>query len=280
VRGLLATACLAASIAGCGGDDEPKSTAPPPDRPHAKKPLATAVRELERALPAGDCKVLIGVMEHSVQRGGVAPGTPPTKSDCAYVEREARGELRGFHATKVRELGTAGFSEGTGKFARRGFVVGIVWLLDSDGSWKAVFEAAFRPQIDLAPQSAARADANARRAIAAVKAGDCGGLWRVLNPASRFVRAGGGHRARYCATLPAAYRDRDSAFAQIKADPNPALDVLGRTRDFSFYAVRLENGRYMDLVLAGALGNVGRRAELREHDFPSVLEFVTVRRPR
>jgi hypothetical protein len=157
--------------------------------------------------------------------------------------------------------------------------VGILWLLDSDGSWKAAFEAIYRPQIGVTPFLPDRADANARRLVAAVKGGDCAALWHVLNVSSRFVRSSGGARRRFCRGLPAAYRDPASAFAQIKADPAPSLEPLGRTRDFSFYGLRLGNGRYMDLVLSGPLAGAAPD-ELKQHDNPTALEFVTVRQPR
>jgi hypothetical protein len=112
-----------------------------------------------------------------------------------------------------------------------------------------------------------------------VKGGDCPALWRVLNVSSRFVRSSGGAQQRFCRGLPAAYRDPRSAFAQIKADPSPSLEPLGRTHDFSFYGLRLRNGRYMDLVLSGPLAGVAP-AELKQHDNPTALEFVTVRQPR
>jgi hypothetical protein len=230
-------------------------------------------------VPRGDCKVLIGLMLHSIQRHS-APDAPPTSGECDYLKQEARSDLRGFHLTQVREFGPAGFSEGTGANAPRGdAVVGVVWLLDSDLSWKAAFQAIFRPQIGVAPSMAERADANARRTVDALETGDCPELWRLLNPASRFVSQANGQRERFCRTLPPTYRQKDSAFAQIKADGAPVLEPLGRTRDFSFYGIRLKNGRYIDMVLSGQIADVGRR-ELKQHDNPTVLELATVRQPR
>ena len=266
------------ALAGCGGGDGGSKTTAS-ERPKAKEPLSAAASRLERVLPRRDCNELIRLMLHSVQRGGSPPGAPPTKRECGYIKNEAAKELRGLSVRKGAEFGTAGFVEGGGRNARRGYLVGIVWLLDQDGSWKAAYEATYRRQIGLPPRLSGEADANARRLIAAVKAANCADLWRVLNVASRFVRTSGGRRERFCRTLPATYRNPKSAFAQIKADPAPALQTLGRTRDFSFYAVRLANGRYLDLVFSGPLANVARR-ELPQHDNPSALEFVTVRQPR
>jgi hypothetical protein len=284
-QSLLPLLAAIALLVGCGGDDgssdASKSSAPAADStPKAKEPLSVAAKRLERALPRGDCKELVGLVLHSIQRGTTTPDAPPTKRDCAYIRYAARHDLRGFHLTKTREFGPAGFTEGSGATkAPARFLVGIVWLLDSDGSWKAAYEAIFRHQIDVARYHGKQADANARRALKALRTGDCPGLWRVLNPASRFVRGAGGRRDEYCRTLATLYRDQSTAFAQIKADGSPALEPLGQTHDLSFYGLRLKNGRYMDMVLSGALANAPT-PELTQHDYPSMLELLTVRQPR
>jgi hypothetical protein len=275
---LTAIALLAGCGGGGGGTSAPTAPTPADSRPKAKEPLSVTAKRLERAVPRGDCKVLIKLMLHSIQRHST-PDAPPTSSECAYLKHEVRTDLRGFHLTKAREFGPAGFSEGTGANAPRGTVVGVVWLLDSDLSWKAAFQAIFRPQIDVTPSMAEQADANARRTVEALKTGDCNELWRVLDPASRFVSQVNGQREKFCRTLPPTYRLKSSAFAQIKADGAPGLEPLGRTRDFSFYAIRLKNGRYMDMVLTGQLADVPR-PELKQHDNPAVLELATVRQPR
>jgi hypothetical protein len=274
-------ASVAIAIAGCGdgGGDEPKpAQATGAPAPAANEPLDAAAKRLQAALPRGDCKELIGVMIHSIERGLTKPGAPPKPSECRLMRREARNELHGYRVTKVKELGVAGFSEGTGARAPKGEVVGVVWLLDSDGSWKAIFDAIFRPQIGPPPEHTADADQNARGFVTALRAADCPLIWRGLNVASRFVRGDAGSRESFCRATTKLYRDPKSAFAQIKADPDAAPKLLGRTRDFSFYSLELRNGRYMALVVAGALGGIAN-GELRQHVNPSVLEFLTVRQP-
>jgi hypothetical protein len=275
------TASLAVALAGCGDDGGSKprpATASATGAPTAREPLGTAAKRLEAALPRGDCDELIGVMIHSIERGLTKPGAPPKPSECRLMRREARRELRGYRVTKVKEAGVAGFTEGTGTRPRKGEVVGVVWLLDSDGSWKAVFDAIFRPQIGPAPERTAAADQNARGFVTALRRADCPLIWRGLNVASRFVRGNGGRREAFCRATTKLYRDPKSAFAQIKADPSATPKLLGRTRDFAFYSLELRNGRYMALVVAGALGGIAN-GELRQHVNPSVLEFVTVRQP-
>jgi hypothetical protein len=266
-------------LAGCGGGEThgttSASSAPSAESsPKPKEKLSAAAKRLELALPRGNCKVLIKLMLHSLQRR-TTPDAPPTSGDCAYI-RKVRNQLRGFHLTKAREFGPAGFSEGTGANVPHDGVAGIVWLLDSDGSWKATHQGIFRSQLDTAPVLTARADANARRLVQGLKTGNCAALWRVLNPNSRFVLSSNGQRARFCRTLPPTYRDKGTAFAQVKAEGGAAVETLGRTHDFDFYAVRLKNGRYMDMVLSGQLPGVPR-AQLEQHDNPTVLELVTVR---
>ena len=283
MRCLVLPALLAALLAsGCGGDDDGgdgESTGTGASKPpSAKEPLRAAAERLESALPGGECKELIGLMLHSIQRGTTNPVAAPKPADCRYIETEAREQLRGYRVTKTREFGTAGFSEGTGDAARRDEVIGIVWLLDSDRSWKAVFEATYRPQLDVPPRLVKEAYANAQQFVVAVRAGDCTKVWAVFGVDSRFVRGAGGRRAKFCRDFSATAQDPKSAFAQIKADPRVKLELLGRTLDLAFYSLELSNGRYMALVLSGPLSNVAPE-EIREHANPGVLELVTVRQP-
>jgi hypothetical protein len=92
------------------------------------------------------------------------------------------------------------------------------------------------------------------------------------------VRGVNGRRSKFCRQFPALYRDRRSSFAGMKADVSLRPELLGRTRDFSFYALRLRSGRYMDLVTSGPLAGVST-GELNQHANPSALELVTVRQP-
>jgi hypothetical protein len=271
---------LLVALAGCGGGGGSDKPAPvdPNAAPLPKEKLAIAAARLQRTLPSGDCKGLIRLMLHSIERGA-KPGTPASARECAYMKTEARNTLRGFKVTKVSQFGPSGFTEGTGASAHPGMVVGIVWLLDADGSWKAAYEAIFRPQIGVAPELLKESAANAVRLVSVLRTGNCNDLWRLLGVASRFVRGVDGNRERFCRSLPATYGNPSSAFAQIKADDHVTVGILGRTRDFAFYSIKLTNGRYMDLVLSGQLRTTAL-GELKQHANPSALELVTVRQPR
>jgi hypothetical protein len=266
----------AALIAGCGGDGG-KGAARPGGPPNAREPVTSAANRLARAIPGGACRTLAPLMLHSASRGK-QPTTPPTAAECGFVTREARRELAGFKLAGAREFGPAALTEGSGDRPRPGELVGVVWVVDRDGSWKAVYDAVFRPQLGFRPAYGARAPANARGFVAAVAARDCGRLWRLLNVGSRFVRGSRGDRRRFCAGLAPVYRDPKTAFAQIRADPGATPHELGSTRDISFYGLRLKNGRYLVMVLSGRLGGIAD-SEQREHDNPTVLELLTVRRP-
>lgn len=278
---MVAASMTAALLAGCGGDDgggeqsgDATTTAPSKpasDSPRPKEPLADAARRLERAVAKGDCEPLARLMIHSVVSGR-EPGDPPTAQDCRYVKTEARVALRGFKAGKVRELGPAGFSEGTGGAE----VVGSIWILDVDGSWKAVFSANFRRQIGVQPESPDVLAAHARGFVSAVAARDCDRFWLLLHVGSRFVRARDGDKARFCKGLPASYRK--GGLADLAAEPGAQPEELGTMRDTGFYGLPLRNGRYLVLVLTGPLGGIADD-ELKDHAIPSVIEFVTARAP-
>jgi hypothetical protein len=276
---MAAAAGALALITGCGGggDGGEKGAAKPSGPPAASEPVVAAATRLGRAVPRADCRALGALMLHSASRG-TEPTTPPTTRECAFVTREVRNELAGFKLTKAAEFGPGALTEGTGDKPRSGELVGVIWVLDRDGSWKAVYDAVFRPQIGLRPTYGARTDANARGFVAAVAARDCDRLWRLLNVGSRFVRGQSGDRRRFCAGLAPVYRDPKAAFAQIAKDPTAAPARLGATRDIGFYGLELANGRYMVIVMAGRLGGIAD-SEQREHDDPTVLEVLTVRRP-
>jgi hypothetical protein len=274
---------VALSVAGCGGGGsggggKQHTTVDPSSAPVPKEKLASAAARLQRTLPSGDCKALIRLMLHSIERGS-KPDAPPTSRECAYMKTEAKRELRGYRVTKVSQFGTSGFTEGTGANAHTGMVVGIVWVLDADGSWKAVYEAIFRPQIGVAPEMLKESAANAVQLVSALRTGNCKELFRLLSVASRFVRGVDGNRERFCRGLPATYGNPSTAFAQIKADDHVTVGILGRTRDFAFYSIKLTNGRYMNLVLSGQLRTTALN-ELKQHANPSALELLTVRQPR
>jgi hypothetical protein len=277
-RNRIAVALAAATLlAGCGGGgDDGGEKAKPGGPPKANEPLAAAATRLERLLPRQDCKELSPLMLHSVQ-WAKDPDAPPTAEQCRHIRDEGSAALRGFKLARSRQFGVAGFSEGTGARAQPGNQVGILWVLDTDGSWKVTSDALFRPQIGVNSQYGARADANARRFVTAVGSGDCDELWRLLNLDSRFVDASRGNKAKLCSDVARQSKVKSSGFAQIKADRDAKPQAFGKTRDLAFYGVGLENGRYLALVLAGPLAG-HKPAEYRQHEIPSVLEFVTVRR--
>lgn len=278
----------AACLPGCGGDDRgsaPRSPAVTTTQagtataaPKANEPLAAAAQRLSRAVAKGDCQPLAGLLLHSVPRGpDAAPTTPATPQECSSIAIGVQSKLRGFKLTRAQEFGPAGVVEGTGASARPGQVVVIAWVLDTDGSWKAVFTAAYRPQIGHKPRLRDFAG-NAQRFVRAAATRDCDGFWRLLNAGSRFVRSVNGKKAAFCKNIVVSYRDKRSGIADLAANPDAKPEELGTVGDLGFYGVRLKSGRYLALVLSGRIqGPID--AEQKDHGNPTVAELVTVRRP-
>jgi hypothetical protein len=276
----IAAACAAALLAGCGGDDgggEKKSGAAKTTTPEAKEPLTAAARRLERALPTGDCKRLAPLMLHSVRRGqNVDPARPPAAAECRFIRTEIGRDMVGFKVTKVRQFGPTGFAEGSGRKQRPGEVVGTLWALDVDGSWKLLYDATLRRQIGFPPRPGF--GDNARTFVTAVAKRECDGTWLLLNVGSRFVRSVNGDKAKFCKQTAPAYKDKRNGFADLAADPEAKPEELGTLRDVGFFGLRLRSGRYMVAALMGRLGGIAD-AEQKDHGDPSVIEFLTVRRP-
>ena len=284
---LVIAAALALLFAGCGGDDEDGDStstkaAPAGDSaPKPKEPLRAAAERLERAVATGGCERLADVMIHSVTRGpDVAADAAPTKRECRYVSGEVRNVLEGLHVTKVQEFGPAGVSEATGE--RTGSkrpnddIVATIWILDLDGSWKAVFSSAYRPQIGVQPATPNFAK-NAREFVAAAAGRNCNEFWRLMHVGSRFVRGNDGKRARFCKGLPASYKV--GGLADLAKDPTVRPEELGVVRDIGLYGVALDSGRYMVVALTGLIGGIADD-EIKQHANPSVIEVISARSPR
>jgi hypothetical protein len=279
VAGALVTALM---VPGCGGGDDtsaPAKTAPAKASgvPKPKEPLAAAAKRLERALPTHDCKQLAPLILHSVRRGqNVSPTKPPTSAECSFIVRESRVDLEGFKVARVRQFGPAGMVEASSPRARGKNVIGSMWVMDVDRSWKLLFDAILRPQIGVRPRPGF--ENNARAFVASLLTRNCPLIWRGFNVASRFVRAAGGKQARFCRQFLPAYKEKRNGIADLAANPNVKPEQLGATRDISFFGLDLESGRYLVLTLAGRVGGIAD-AEQKDHADPSVYELLTVRRP-
>jgi hypothetical protein len=192
------------------------------------------------------------------------------------MRHEAAFDLKGFKVAQVRQFGPTGVVEGSGDHTDRGQVVGTLWALDVDRSWKLLFNAILRRQVGVKPRPGF--EANARGFVAAVAARNCDLIWSGLNVGSRFVRAANGHKSTFCRQFLPAYKDKGNGIADLGANPDARPEPLGATRDIAFFGLGLKSGRYLVLALTGRLGGIAN-AEQKQHVDPSVLELVTVRRP-
>jgi hypothetical protein len=272
---------VALLVAGCGGGDKKESASSTPAQratPAPREPLSVAAKRLERLLPDGDCKPLAKLMLHSVRRGrDVPPSRPPNAAECSFIRREAAVDLKGFKVSRVREFGPAALVEGSGAHAGGGSVVGTLWALDVDRSWKLLYNAILRPQIGMKPRPGF--ETNARAFVGAVAARNCNLIWRLLNVGSRFVRGADGDRALFCRQFLPAYKEKRNGIADLGANPGVRPKLLGATRDIAYFGLDLKSGRYLVAALTGRLGGIAN-AEQKDHVDPSVLELVTIRRPR
>ena len=270
-------ACLVAlvAVAGCGGGDDAKEETSPAKPKPGQEPLSAAARRLQRVLPTRDCKQLAKLMLHSVRRGrDVPPSKPPTPAECRFIATEITRELPGFKVRTVRQFVPTGFVEGTGSKLPQGFVVGTLWIRDTDGAWKMIYSAFTREQIGFPPRVNKPVAAGFVRAI---RSRNCRRIWRYLNVGSRFVRGANGKEAAFCKVFLPAFKDKGNGIADLAAHPAKPRE-LGAVRDFAFYELDLSSGRGMVFLLSGRI-KAGADKEQAQHYDPSVLEFLTVRRP-
>jgi hypothetical protein len=281
-RTCLAAVAATALVGGCGGGNSTQTHTPARTTvagpPKPKEPLKAAAKRLERALPGGDCRTLAPLMLHSVRRGvNVSPSKPPVKVECDFIRKEQAGDLKGFRVSKVRQFGPSGVVDGRGAGRGPNEVVGSIWALDVDGSWRLVFDAILRPQVGVPPQLP-HAAASANRFVRAIGTRDCDTFWRLLNVGARFVRAANGQRARFCKNIAATYKQKAGGIADIATDPSAKPRELGATGDIALYGLSLKSGRYLVFALTGRIGGIAD-AEQKDHEHPSVLEIVSVRLP-
>jgi hypothetical protein len=221
VRVIAVLLVLLTFVSGCGGGKTPAhapaTASARPAVPQPREPLAAAAQRLERALPGGRCEPLAALMLHSVVRGqDFRPADPPTDEECRYVRREARTLLKRFTVQRVVERGPAGVTEG--KPRPNGDAIELIWVRDTDGSWKQLDGSYYRPQNGYPPERA-RFDSAAAAFVAGVKARDCDRMWRRLNVASRFVRSVDGRRGAFCKSIAQTFRLKAGGWPRWPSSP-------------------------------------------------------------
>ncbi len=145
---------------------------------------------------------------------------------------------------------------------------------------KVVFQAYYDPQIGEPPAPGQDFDGNAAAFVRAAASGDCDSFWRLLHPASRFVRAREGDKAKLCADLAEAYKSepKESSLADLAQNKDAKPEKLGVTRDIGLYGLGLPSGRYMAFFLSTKLEGLPARLQ-QGHDHPAVMDYLSLARP-
>jgi hypothetical protein len=268
--------CVTVLVVGCGssGSGAPKPTpTPEPTQaaaaaPEPNEPLAAAAKRMEHVIAHPSCRGFARLVLHSVLRGpDVKAGTPPTADECRNLMTGTRRGLT-YVPGAVHEYGPAGFTESRD-------ALDLIWVLDTDGSWKAVSKGHYRAQ---SGAQLAGADATASAFIDAVRAKDCRAMWSLLNLGSRFVSSTQGHLQPFCKSMDTTFRDEGGGFSDIAADPSAEPERLALLRDFGLYGVPLANGRYLVMIVSDQHAGIAD-SEGRTHAKASVLELLSSRLP-
>lgn len=242
-----------ALLAGCGDDKKDKSKSAPAAEtavpPKPKTTLQAAADELSASLSSdAECEELLERMvPYSLRGSTVKVGDPPSPELCKGT-KPVLGQLEGFKPTKAQEYGPVGVVEGSGENVSKGNVLATTWVVDQDGEWRLLSAGDFDPQIGVKPLPATNFDEIADQYIEAARKGDCGTMWKLYDPYSRFVVATKNDEVKYCNTISESYRKPDSALHDLASDPSPKAEKLGETLDYGFYAVPMSSGRYWVLV--------------------------------
>lgn len=267
-------AVLVLLVAGCGegGKEAAIDQAPPPNPPRPAEAIDRTVPRFLQALESGDCARLFRYMPHSSQRPRRIRDTPPSKEECAELERRAKQFPDGFEPMASRTFTTAAVVDGTAGEQEDT----MLWALDRGGRWKFLLGLPGDEQVGTEPRDAQEMRANVATWMQAVRDRDCAGIWRGFQRDSGFVTRRGGDRRRLCEELPAGYRTPGPLRA-IAQNPSVRPAKLGETRNFGFYGLDFPDGRFVTLIAATELtsGEPGS-----EHADPGVYAYLVAREPR
>jgi hypothetical protein len=262
---LLALLVILALAAGCGGDDGDSERSP-------QEQLEAVLPDYQRAVADQDCRAFARFAHSAVRPPGRGADDPPDAEECRNLG-QAYTQLAGFRAHRTKVFGSAAIVEGD----RDGQVMALIWVIDVDGRWKQVQATPpnISPQIGAQPPVRRRYGPNAEAFTAAMRAGDCGKVFRLLNPASPFLENESETAGSFCPRFRRSFRTPGRLAAQLATAPNAEPVDLGGTPDFHFFRLDTGGGRHWTLILSTlppALPPGG-------HADDSVLDYYPTREP-
>lgn len=227
----------AALVAGCGGDGGGEEESP-------RERLEAVLPDYERAVADQDCTAFARFAHSAVRPPGRKPDDPPDAEECRNLGA-AYTQLADFKAERTEVYGNAAVVEGRIDSQ----LMALVWVVDVDGRWKQVQATPpnVQPQIGQRPAPGNRFVPNAEAFVRAMRAGDCRGAFRLLNPAAPFVQ--NETRGSFCKRFDRSFRQPGRFATQLTEAPGAEPVDLGGTRDFRFFEVDTGRGRRWVLIL-------------------------------
>ena len=227
-------------VAGCGGDDEGERS--PAER------LAAVLPDYERALEDQDCAAFARFAHSQVRAAGRGYDDPPDGAECRNLGFSYT-RLMGFEAGRTKLFGeTAAIVQGN----LAGQLIALIWVVDVDGRWKQVqaTQTGINPQIGGQPRPDNRFAPHVEEWVAAMRAGDCRRVFRLLNPASPFLADRPGDARGFCTRFRESLGRPDRLAAQLKAAPGAKPVDMGGTRDFHFFRLDTGGGKHWTVILS------------------------------
>jgi hypothetical protein len=235
---LVALVVLAAGCGENGGSEEES----PQER------LEAVLPDYERAVFDQDCRAFARFAHSAVRPPGRGVDDPPDAAECRSLG-QAYTRLAGFEAERTKVFGSAAIVEGQ----RDGQLMVLVWVVDVDGRWKQVQATppSTGPQINVPAQAETndRFGRSARAFTAAMRAGDCPAVFRLLNPASPFLESPAEDARSFCPRFQRSFRTPERLAGQLVQAPDAEPVDLGGTSDFHFYGLDTGRDRHWTLIL-------------------------------
>lgn len=195
-------------------------------QPQPRDSITAAIARIRAALDTRGCTPQLRALLHS------SYGKANAKQRCTYL----RKGLGTFKSPRGLAYGSAGEIDAGSGYA---IPATVVLALDGDGKFHIAFVEFNYGSIGSKPNPVFTR--NARAAIAAIRAADCGGFLKV---AYRGFGLGGGRDTAVCARLPG-----NALHRALAADPQAKLRNLGGNTLHAFYGISAA-GRYWTIVMA------------------------------